>query len=132
MFDREVESKVQAGWSKWREGSGILCDKRMPLKLKGKYYSTVVRPVMTYSSKCWAVKYDHKQKLSVAEMKMLRMMCGVIRWDRLRNECVRASVGVDSIIDRLAQSRLRWCGHVSRMKSDNVVRKVWESDVGQR
>ena len=28
----------------------------MPLKLKGKYYSTVVRPVMTYSSECWAVK----------------------------------------------------------------------------
>ena len=114
---------MQAGWSKWREASGILCDKRMPLKLKGKYFSTVVRPVMTYSSECWAIKCNHEQKLSVAEMKMLGMMYGMTRWDRLRNECVRASVGVDNVIDRLAQSRLRWFGHISRMKSDNVVRK---------
>ena len=100
----------------------------MPLKLKGKYYSTVVRPAMTYSAECWAVKGNHEQKLSVAEMKMLRMMCGVTRWDRLRNEYVRGSVGVDSIRDKLAESRLRWFGHVSRMQSDYVVKKVWRWD----
>ena len=73
--DREVERKVQAGWWKWREASGVLCDRRVPLRLKGKYYSTVVRPAMTYSSECWAVKKTHEQKLRVAEMKMLRIMC---------------------------------------------------------
>ena len=55
-LDSEVEKKVQAGWCRWREVSGILCDKSMPLKLKGKYYSTVVRPAMTYSAECWAIK----------------------------------------------------------------------------
>ena len=79
-LDREVERKAQAGWCKWREASGILCDKRMPLKLKGKYYSTVVRPVMTYAYECCAGKKSHHvQKLSVTEMKMLRIMCGVIK-----------------------------------------------------
>ena len=53
-----------------------------------------------------AAQGNHEQKLSVAEMMMLRMMCGVTRWDRLRNEYVRGSVGVDSIRDKLAQSRL--------------------------
>ena len=66
---------------------------------------------MTYFAECWAVKGNHEQKLSVAEMKMLRMMCGVTRWDGLRNEYVRGSVSVDSIRDKLAQSRLRWFGH---------------------
>ena len=55
-WTEKVERKVQAGWCKWREPSGILCDKRVPLKLKGKYYSTVVRPVMIYLSECWAIK----------------------------------------------------------------------------
>ena len=50
---------------------------------------------MTYSAECWAVKGNHEQKLHVAEMKMLRMMWGVTRWDRLRNEYVRGSVGVE-------------------------------------
>ena len=71
---------------------------------------------------------NQEQKLSVTEMKMLRMMCGVTRRDRLRNEFVRGSVGVDSIVDKMAQSRLRWFGHVSRKDEDDVVKKVWRLD----
>ena len=106
-LNRKVDKKLPAGWCKWREASEILCDKRVPLKLKGKYYSTVVRPAVTYSSECWALKRSLEQKLSVAEMKMLRMTCGVTRSDRVRNEYGRASVGEDSIEDKLAQGRLR-------------------------
>ena len=124
-LDREVERIAQAGWCKWREASGILCDKRMPMKLNRKYYSTVVRPVMTYSAECWALKKSQEQKLSVTEMKMLRMMCGVTRRDRVRNEYVRGSLGVESIADKMAQSRLRWFGHVSRKDEVDVVKKVW-------
>ena len=105
-LDGEVERKVQAGWCKWREASGVLCDRRVLLRLKGKYYSTVVRPAMTYSSECWAVKKTHEQKLRAAEMKMLRMMCGVTKRNRVRNEYIRMSVGVNSIEDKMAQSRL--------------------------
>src|ERR1700761_3739329 len=37
--EREVTCKMQAGWLKWREASGLLCDRSVPLKLKGKYYN---------------------------------------------------------------------------------------------
>ena len=57
-------------------------------------------------------------------MKMLRMMCGVTRRDRVRNEYVRRSVGLVNIEDKLAQGRLRWFGHVSRKGRDDVVKKV--------
>ena len=58
-------------------------------------------------------------------MEMLRMMCGVTKRDRVRNEHVRGSVGVDSIEDKMAQSRLRWYGPLSRKGEDDVVKKVW-------
>ena len=119
---------MQAGWCKRREASGLLCDKRVTLNLKGKCSSTVVTPVMTYSSECWPVKKSHEQKLNVAEMKMLRMMCGVKRRDRVRNEYIRCSVGVDSIEDKMAQNRLRWLGHVCRKREDDIVKKVWGWD----
>ena len=46
--EREVTCKMQAGCLKWRDASGLLCDKS-PIKTEGKYYSTVVRPIMLYS-----------------------------------------------------------------------------------
>ena len=33
-IDTDVSHKIKAGWIKWRQASGILCDKRVPQKLK--------------------------------------------------------------------------------------------------
>ena len=33
-------------WAKWGEVSGVMCDKKMPIKLKDKIYKTIVKPAM--------------------------------------------------------------------------------------
>ena len=33
-IDEDVRHRISAGWLKWRQASGILCDKRVPQKLK--------------------------------------------------------------------------------------------------
>ena len=38
-ISRELEWKITAGWHAWRNMSGILCDKRVPLYIKRKIYS---------------------------------------------------------------------------------------------
>ena len=45
-METERAMRVEAGWMNWKKCSGVLCDKRMPVKLKGKVYRTVVRPAM--------------------------------------------------------------------------------------
>src|SRR5215469_4931404 len=75
-IDKKVGARVQTGWMKSREGKGVLCNKRVPLKVKGKFYATVVRPAMTYVSECWALRKDQERRLQVAEMCMVRMMKG--------------------------------------------------------
>ena len=52
----EVESRIKASWGKWKEVSGVVCNKKMPMKLKAKIYSTVLRPVLIYGSETWALR----------------------------------------------------------------------------
>jgi hypothetical protein len=41
--------QVKAGCLKRRSATGILCNRNMPLCLKGKFYRTVVRLALLYS-----------------------------------------------------------------------------------
>lgn len=45
------------------------------------------------------VKNSHVQKMSVAEMKMLRWMCGHTRRDNISNEDIWGKEGVASVVD---------------------------------
>ena len=45
---REVKKRVQAGWNWWRQMSGVICDRRVPARVKGKVYKVAVRPAILY------------------------------------------------------------------------------------
>ncbi|XP_061718269.1 uncharacterized protein LOC133525874 [Cydia pomonella] len=100
--------------------TGVICDPRIPVKLKGLVYKSIIRPVLLYGSETWPVLGRHVQQLHVTEMKMLRWMCGVTRLDRIRNEHIRGSLGIRDVADKLQESRLRWYGHISRRPVDYV------------
>jgi hypothetical protein len=55
------EDLIKTSWSKWHQASGVLCDPRVPIKLKGKFYRTVIRPAMLYGAECWPNKRRHVQ-----------------------------------------------------------------------
>ncbi|WMV39928.1 hypothetical protein MTR67_033313 [Solanum verrucosum] len=122
-IDDDVTHRIGAAWMKWRLASGVLCDKKIPPKLKGKFYRVVVRPALLYGAECWPVKNAHVHKMHVAEMRMLRWMCWHTRSDRIRNEVIREKVGVASVVDKLREARLRWFGHVKRRSADAPVRR---------
>ncbi|KAG2577912.1 hypothetical protein PVAP13_6NG159203 [Panicum virgatum] len=111
-IDEDVRHRIPAGWLKWRQASGILCDRRVPQKLKSKFYRTTIRPAMLYGAECWLTKRRHVQQLSVAEMRMLRWSCGHTRRDTVRNEVIRERVGVAPIEEKFTQHQLRWFGYV--------------------
>jgi hypothetical protein len=51
-IDEDVSHRIKVIWLKWRQASDILCDSRVPLKLKGKFYMTAIRPTMLYGAEC--------------------------------------------------------------------------------
>ncbi|XP_063635176.1 uncharacterized protein LOC134805911 [Cydia splendana] len=69
-IDHDVQARISAAWAKWREVTGVLCDPRIPVKLKGLVYKSIIRPVLLYGSETWPVLGRHVQQLHVTEMKM--------------------------------------------------------------
>ena len=53
-METEITKRVGAGWINCKKCSGVLCNRRMPVKLKGKVYKTVIRPAMLYGAETWA------------------------------------------------------------------------------
>lgn len=61
-------------------------------------------------------------KISVAEIRMVRWMCGKTMSDRIRNGIIREMVGVVHTQDKLRENRLRWFGHIYCRRGDEVVK----------
>jgi len=99
----DVTHRIRAGWLKWRSVSGVLCDKRIPLKLKGIFYKTAIRLAMLYGAESWAAN-KQLHKMSVAELRMLRWMSDKTRKNKIRNEFIRGSSGLAPISDKMRES----------------------------
>jgi hypothetical protein len=56
---------------KWKTFSGVLSDKRLSERIKGKVFKVAIRPAMNYSAETWAIKKTQEMKINVAEMKKL-------------------------------------------------------------
>jgi hypothetical protein len=55
-INENVSHRIRAGCVKWRQASGVLCDKKVPNKLKDKFYMMAIRPAMMYGAECWVIK----------------------------------------------------------------------------
>ncbi|KAE8676679.1 putative beta-D-xylosidase 2-like [Hibiscus syriacus] len=93
--DDDVTHRIKAGWLKWRAATGVLCDKKVPLKLKGKFYRMAIRPALLYGSEC----VEHPRRTTM-------------------------SLGVMSVSEKMREGRLRWFGHVLRRLPSDAVRRV--------
>ena len=95
--EKEVKKRVQAGWNGWRKASGVIYDRRLPARVKGKVYSFMVRLAMVYGLETVAVTKKQVKEMEVAEMKMLRFAMGVTKKDKIRNDYIRGTVKVDRL-----------------------------------
>ena len=120
---------MQAGWNGWRKVSRVIYDRRLPPRVKGKVYSSVVTLAMVYGLETVAVTKKQVEEMEVAEMRMLRFAMGVTRKDKIRNEYIRITVKVERFGMKMREGRLRWYGHVMRRDQEYVGRKMIEMEL---
>ena len=70
FMNTEINEWTQCGWCNWRKTSGVLCDKRVPPRVKGNSHKTTVQPAKLYGMETVPMTSSHVNELEVTEMTM--------------------------------------------------------------
>ena len=118
-------------WSKWRELSGAICDKKVPTKLKILIYQSVIRPTLLYGCETWPMSVKDERRTATTEMTMVRWAMGVGLLEHRRNEEILEEVKVEQIATVMRKRRLEWFGHVKRRdKTENSRAELCRNEDG--
>ena len=122
-----MEKELDARLAKYSKNVGLLYpllkERDIPEKVKVTIYKTVLRPILTYGCEAWVLIKRRKSKIQAAEMRVLRLIYGVTLRDRVRSEVIREKLNVESVLDYIERSQLRWYGYVKRMEPARYPRK---------
>ena len=128
----EIVKRIGGAWDRWRDLTGVLCDKKIPTKLKDLLYKTAIRPTLLYGNETWPITQRQEERIEATEMRMLRYIHNVNWEDHVRNEDIRKEAKVKPISVSMRKRRLQWFGHVYRREEDEDIRKVADLKVDGR
>ena len=86
----------------------LMKEKEIPRDVKVCIYTTVLRPVLLYGSETWTLTTILTSKIQATEMRVLRLIYGVTRRDRIRNDNIRQVLKVESVLAIIERNQLRW------------------------
>ena len=64
--------------------------------------------------------HTKRKRLNVFHMRCLRRILGITWQDKVTNKVVLEKAGIPSLYTLLKQRRMRWLGHVTRMKDGRI------------
>ena len=128
--DGKMEPEINNRITKYSQNVGaiypLLRDRNIPRKVKLLMFNSVLKPVLLYGCETWVLTEKLKSKIQAAEMRVLRLIFGVTKRERLRNTTIREALGVESVLLQIERCQLRWFGHVHRMPVYRDVRRIME------
>ena len=120
MFKR----RIQAGANARRNVEVVMMDKKISRKLKGNVLDSSTVPASSYGSETLALSELNQHKLYSCENNWIRRIAGVRRVERRRMKHMREEVRTKaSIVEKIVKSRMKWAGHVVRMKDDKLSKR---------
>jgi hypothetical protein len=95
-----------------------------------KIYETIILPAVLYGCETWSLTLREEHRLRVFENRVLRIIFGPKRdeltgeWRKLHIEELHNLYSSPDIIRYIKPRRMRWAGHVARMREERKVYKV--------
>ncbi|KAJ8950564.1 hypothetical protein NQ318_015697 [Aromia moschata] len=130
----EINSRITAGNRCIGALNAVLKNKGISRKLKMRIYKTVIRPIVIFGSEVWTLRKEEVQRIEIWERKVLRKIFGGNiqdgRWERRTNREIYDLFKEPNIIGIVRAQRIRWIGHVVRMKDHRIPKMVLIHEIG--
>ena len=128
--DNLIEKEVQHRIGKFTKNVNclypLLKQKEIPKDVKVCIYTTILRPVLLYGSETWTLTKRLRSKIQACEMRILHLIYGVTKRDKIRNEIIQDNLRVQSILSLIEKNQLRWFGHILRMPDTRDVKRIYQ------
>jgi hypothetical protein len=108
----------------------VVKNRRISKRARVAIHEGVLIPTIMYGSESWVLQKKDTSKLNAVEMRSLRNICGKNLNDRIRNECIRRECDMEEdVVTKIKKGMLRWFGHIERMDSERLTKKVYMGEV---
>ena len=97
-MEADVQQRVLDGSKVLGAVRSVLKGRTMSRGLEKNLYQQIIVPTVTYDAENCGLREAKRRRLIVFEMKCLRPMVGVMRWDRIRNEEILRRVGIEETL----------------------------------
>ena len=129
--DAAAIARCKCAWGKFHENLPLLTARSLPLKTRGRLFSTVVRESMLHAAETWPMTAKDLERLCRNDRAMVRWICRVKPTDTPDINALHTKLGVCDLKVLVRQRRLRWFGHVMR-SSDEINRVRTRQVSGKR
>jgi hypothetical protein len=126
----EIKSRLNSGNACYYSVQNLLSSRLILKNLKIKIYKTVILTVVLYGCETWSLTLGEEHRLKVFENRVLRRIFGPKRegdgsWRKLHNDELHDLYFSPNIVRVINSRRMRWAGHVARMREGEVFTGFW-------
>jgi hypothetical protein len=123
------ESRLNSGNICYHAVQNLLSSQLISKNIKIKIYKAVILPVVLYGCETWPLTLREEHGLRVFDKSVLRIF-GPKRdkdgsWRKLHNDELHSLYSSPDIVRVIKSMRMRWAGHVARMRDGRGVYRVF-------
>ena len=91
---------------------------------KIRIYRAAVLTVLLYGSETWSTIKSHVNRIEAFHQRCLRRIMRIKWFSKTSNEIVLQRAVIENVATFISRNRLRWFGHVARMPSERLPKKL--------
>jgi len=137
-IQEEIKSRLKSRNSCYHLVQNLLSSSFPYKNLKIKIYRTIILPVVLCGCETWSLTLREERRLGVFEKRVLRRIVGPKRdevtgeWRKLHMEKLNDLYSSPNIIQVIKSRRVRWAGHVARVRRGEVHTGFWWRKLKER